>query len=84
MIEAAVHALLQVDYSGPLSTQLFYGAKFVRDKQQMCFSRKRKMSFSRLRSNQRAVYRGSRRADIDTCSSLDRDKPLKNKGFRHR
>lgn len=38
------------------------------------------MPFSRLRStNQRAVYRGSRRADIDTCSSLDRDKPLKNK-----
>lgn len=50
----------------------------------MCvfLSQERKMSFSRLRSNQRAVYRGSRRADIDTCSSLDRDKPLKNKGFR--
>lgn len=41
------------------------------------------MLFSRLKINQRAVYRGSRRADIDTCSSLDRDKPLKNKEIPH-
>lgn len=41
------------------------------------------MPFSRLKINQRAVYRGSRRADIDTCSSLDRDKPLKNKKIPH-
>lgn len=41
------------------------------------------MPFSRLKINQRAVYRGSRRADIDTCSSLDRDKPLKNKNTPH-
>ena len=45
------------------------------------FLSQKKKSFSRLRSNQRAVYRGSRRADIDTCSSLDWDKPLKNKGY---
>lgn len=84
MIEAAVHALLQVDYSGPLSTQLLLCKIRERQTTSVCFSRerKKKMSFSRLRSNQRAVYRGSRRADIDTCSSLDRDKSLKNKRFR--